>query len=109
MIVDTTVVNMRNAPWDAAIDRTSLFGNPFHIGKDGNRVEVLAKYRVYFYKRIDEDPEFKQKVLALRGLRLGCHCAPLLCHGMTIAEYIENYYAAREAVKQPNFNPSFKS
>jgi len=89
MIVDTTVVNMHNALWDIAIDRTSPFGNPFHIGKDGGRVEVLAKYRAYFYKRVGEDPEFKQKVLALRGLRLGCHCAPNLCHGMIIVEWLE--------------------
>ena len=98
---------MRSASYDVAIDRTSLFGNPFHLGKDGDRTTVLAKYREYFYKRVDEDPEFKQKVLALRGLRLGCWCAPLLCHGAIIAEYVENYYFAREAVKHPNFNPGF--
>ncbi len=94
---------MRTSEYDVAIDRSSPFGNPFYIGTDGGRTEVLEKYRTYFYDRVGEDPEFKQKVLALRGLRLGCHCAPNLCHGAIIAEYIENYYTARDAVKPMDF------
>lgn len=98
-MVDTTVVNMRTSDYDVAVDRSSPFGNPFHLGKDGGRTEVLAKYREYFYERVEKDEDFKRKVLALRGKRLGCWCAPLLCHGAIIAEYVENYYALRDAVK----------
>ena len=100
---DTTVVNIHNAEYDVAIDRSTLFGNPFYLGKDGDRVTVLAKYREYFNKRVQEDADFKRRVLALRGMRLGCHCAPKLCHGGIIAEYIELYYAARDAVKSINY------
>ena len=86
---ETTVVNMRTAKYDVAVDRSSPFGNPFHLGKDGDRAAVLAKYREYFHERIEKDPEFRRKVLTLRGLKLGCWCAPLLCHGMIIAEWLE--------------------
>jgi len=100
---ETTVVNMRNASYDVAIDRSSPFGNPFHLGKDGDRAVVLEKYRAYFYKRVEEDEDFKRKVLTLRGRKLGCWCAPLLCHGGIIVEYIENYYALRDAAKPMDF------
>lgn len=90
-IVDTVVVNMRTTSnYDVAIDRTSPFGNPYHLGKDGDRQVVLQKYREYFYRRCANDPEFRRRVLALKGLRLGCWCAPMLCHGMVIVEYIES-------------------
>lgn len=90
-IVDTVVVNMRTTTnYDVAIDRTSSFGNPFHLGKDGDRQVVLQKYREYFYKRCEADPEFRRRVMQLRGKRLGCWCAPMPCHGMIIVEYIES-------------------
>ena len=94
-VVDTTVVNMRTSAFDVMIDRSSPFGNPFHVGKDGDRVIVLAKYRRYFYERVENDVDFRTQVLALRGKRLGCWCAgtgrrgPQLCHGMIIVEWLE--------------------
>ena len=30
------------------IGRPSVFGNPFHIGRDGTREEVVAKHREWF-------------------------------------------------------------
>ena len=88
-MIDTTVVNMRTAQHDVAIDRSSPFGNPYHLGKDGDRTTVLAKYRDYFYRRVEQDPVFRERVLTLRGKRLGCWCAPNLCHGAIIAEWLE--------------------
>lgn len=90
MQIDTTVVNMRTSKYDVVIDRTSPFGNPFHLGVDGDRTTVLAMYREYFERRVADDAEFRRKVLTLRGKRLGCWCAPQLCHGMIIAEWLEN-------------------
>lgn len=72
----------------AYIGRPSVFGNPFVIGKDGDRDEVIAKFREYFYKRIEEDPEFREKVEGLRGMNLGCFCAPYPCHGDVYLEYL---------------------
>ena len=91
----TTIVNLRRKRgqlrpvYDVKIDRSTVFGNPFEIGRDGDRNQVVEKYKEYFYKRIQTDLLFKQKVLELKGLTLACWCAPLLCHGMVIAEYLE--------------------
>ena len=90
-IVDTTVVNMRLSTYDVAIDRSSPFGNPFHLKYESERGTVLQQYREYFLARVEADPEFRKLVLALRGKRLGCHCAPKLCHGMIIAEWLETH------------------
>lgn len=103
---DTTVVNMRLSAYDVAIDRSGPFGNPFHLRSEGERGTVLHQYREYFYNRVDIDPEFRTAVLALRGKRLGCHCAgdgkrpPRLCHGMIIVEWLETV-AANECADEP--------
>jgi len=36
------------------IGRPSLLGNPFQIGRDGTREDVIAKYRVWLWRRIGE-------------------------------------------------------
>jgi hypothetical protein len=89
----TTVVNMStySAPFGRVpIDRCSPFGNPYNIGPDGTREQVIEKYREYFYDRLTKDPCFKAIVHRLRGCALGCRCKPLPCHGDVIAEYLNN-------------------
>ena len=70
-------------PGDVRIDRGSKWGNPFHIGKDGNRDQVCDKYQQYF----------EQSNLDIRELidakRLFCWCAPLRCHGDYLKKRIE--------------------
>lgn len=63
------------------IMRGSLFGNPFIIGKDGTREEVILKYKHWLYKRVREDQEFYRLVESLYHKDLCCCCAPLACHG----------------------------
>lgn len=72
------------------IGRGSLFGNPFKIGKDGTRAEVLDKYIQYFIHRIQTDEYFKNAVLSLAGCCLGCFCKPDACHGDVICEFLNN-------------------
>ena len=86
------VLNKRTDPIPegaAYVGRPSIFGNPFVIGKDGSRKEVVEKYRRRFEEMLN-DPGF---VLALEGLRsataLVCWCAPLECHVSVIVEYLE--------------------
>ncbi len=86
----TTIVNKYREPFDIYIGRPSLFGNPYRIGPDGSREDVIQKYREYFYHRLETDPVFKRDVLNLRGKRLGCYCKPQACHGDVIAEYLNN-------------------
>ena len=71
------------------IDRRSLFGNRFIIGKDGTREEVIEKYKRDFYNRLENEWGFKEWVLTLKGGTLGCWCTPLPCHGDVIIDYLE--------------------
>lgn len=88
----TTVVNMRHTEqWDQCIDRRTIFGNPFKIGKDCTREESIARYRAMFYRLIKNSKSFKEQVLALKGKRLGCWCKPKPCHGDVIVEYLGHH------------------
>ena len=86
----TVIVNMRHEKCDVRCDRASIFGNPFKIGIDGTRVEVVDKYGRYFAKKI-RDQKFKNQVLLLKGKKLGCWCAPDRCHLEWIVAYLESY------------------
>ncbi|MGD9843920.1 MAG: DUF4326 domain-containing protein [Variibacter sp.] len=59
------------------IGRPSKWGNPFVIGRDGSRAEVIAKYRAW----IVAQPALMNSLDELRGRDLVCWCAPLACHG----------------------------
>jgi hypothetical protein len=59
------------------IGRPSMWGNPFAIGKDGTRAEVVAKYECW----IVEQQRLRAQLDRLRGRHLICWCAPLACHG----------------------------
>ena len=65
------------------IDRFTDWGNPFEVGKDGDRYEVCIHYaRHYFpYKK-----SLHGRVEGLRGKVLGCHCHPKQCHGDFLAD-----------------------
>ncbi len=74
------VVNIKNNPSDldyVYIGRPSKWGNPFVIGRDGNRDEVVRKYLDY----ILENQNLLNDLHELKGKNLGCYCAPELCHG----------------------------
>jgi hypothetical protein len=78
----TKVVHCKHDTFDVYIGRPSIWGNPFKIGKDGDRAEVIAKYRAYIQNR----PELLAQVRQLKGKVLGCWCKPLPCHGDVLAE-----------------------
>ena len=58
------------------IDRRTAWGNPFILGKDGDRGTVIEKYANYLTK----NPSLKNKSQDLRGKLLGCWCYPEDCH-----------------------------
>jgi hypothetical protein len=62
----------------------SIWGNPFHIGKDGTREEVIEKYRQYILSK----PELLAQLESLRGKTLGCWCSPQACHGDVLVELL---------------------
>lgn len=65
------------------IGRPTKWGNPFVVGKDGTREEVIAKYRDWLTKKKDL-VEFARCELA--GKNLVCFCAPKACHGDVLIE-----------------------
>jgi hypothetical protein len=92
----TSVVHVRTEECDVYIGRAckgwkaSKWANPFHIGKDGTREQVIEKYRYYVLATphlVAALPELKDKVL-------GCWCNPLPCHGDVLVELVNNLSAA---------------
>lgn len=82
----TTVVNVKHDDCDVLVDRQTIFGNPFIIGKDGNRAEVIEKYREWIY----DQPDLIKEIKKLKGKVLGCHCIPKNCHAIIIAEIADS-------------------
>lgn len=75
------VVNLRHEEYDVRIDRRSEWGNRFVIGVHGDREQVIEKYRNWLWQEIRAGRISKKGLADLHGKRLGCHCAPLACHG----------------------------
>ena len=91
--MQTTLINLHNKSkrCDVKIDRTTSFGNFVSvIGRDGDRKQVVEKYRKWFYKKILTDDEFRDRIQALKGKVIGCWCTPLECHGDVIIEYLND-------------------
>ena len=86
----TKVVHCKKEKYDVYIGRPSIFGNPFEIGKDGTRKEVIKLYKKHFYYLLEKDERFKWEVLGLKGKTLGCWCKPQDCHGDVIVEYLND-------------------
>lgn len=67
----------RLPPNTVLIDRTTIWGNPFHLGIDGDRDEVLEKYLSW----LPTQPQLIAKLPLLHGRNLMCWCSPKRCHG----------------------------
>ena len=78
------VVNLRKSNYNIYIGRGSKWGNPFIIGRDGNREEVIKKYREYIMQS-----DLLNDLEELRGKVLGCFCKPKACHGDVLVELLE--------------------
>ncbi|AVH85156.1 hypothetical protein RsoM2USA_228 [Ralstonia phage RsoM2USA] len=66
------------------IGRGSSWGNPFVIGKDGTRAEVVQKY----YEWILQNEKLLSRLDELKGKDLVCFCSPQLCHGDVLLDLI---------------------
>ncbi len=59
------------------VGRGSKWGNPFRIGADGDRANVIAKHEAW----LRDQHELLRALDELRGYDLVCFCAPQPCHG----------------------------
>lgn len=64
----------------------SKWANPFIIGKDGNRQEVIEKYRLW----INSQPNLLQSLSELKDKILSCWCIPEDCHCFILKELAES-------------------
>ena len=79
-MVALKVLNKRRdqIPFDAVyVGRPSRWGNPFVIGRDGTREDVLRKYEEFLTSQPGLIRAIRRE---LRGKDLVCWCAPAACH-----------------------------
>lgn len=92
----TTRVNLRESDYDVYVGRAfhhqgydlpaSIWGNPFVVGRDGTREEVVEQYERYVLTH----PELMERLGELEGQRLGCWCRigdP--CHADVLVRLVE--------------------
>lgn len=83
-MTETRVVHYMAEPYDVYIGRPSKWGNPFRIGRDGTREEVIQKYA----DAVVHNAALMAELPKLRGKTLGCYCKPLACHGDVLVRLI---------------------
>lgn len=79
------------------IGRPSVLGNPYTIGKDGSREDVIKSYRLWLSwqlanadingGKIKRELERIAKIAEGIDVYLICWCAPLPCHGDVLKQY----------------------
>lgn len=89
------VVNIRVEPFDVYGGRAGhgydgYFGNPFRAKSEADRDRVCDLHEKWFLARVERDPVYRRRCLALRGLRVGCFCAPKRCHLDTVARWVNS-------------------
>jgi hypothetical protein len=93
------VVHCKKEPFDVYIGRGrgSVWGNPFKIGEDGEREEVIEKYKQWLV--FGEGRLLIKRLGELEGQTLGCWCADygglsagdgLFCHGQILLKLLQH-------------------
>jgi hypothetical protein len=95
----TKVVNVKKERSDVYIGRMKNtdehFGNPFMIGRDGDRSLVISKFRQWLEGNnyFSVEPARRKWILAnlhvLKDKKLGCFCKPDACHGDVYVELLD--------------------
>jgi hypothetical protein len=83
------VVHCKRDRFDIYIGRGSIYGNPYKIGLDGTRNEVIKKYKDWIVSDRYIPTIYKpsiEEIKLLKGKILGCWCTPKACHGDVLIE-----------------------
>lgn len=96
--------NIRNPPkspdWPkyryVKVDRSTAVGNPFKIGPDGTRKDVIDKFRDWLPKAYKENERVRSIIDRLVDHELHnecetvllCWCDPLPCHASVIKDFV---------------------
>ena len=85
------VVHCKREPYDVYIGRPSKWGNPFEIGRDGTREQVIEKFREYLIS----NQVLMRDLSELRGKTLGCWCKPEACHGDVLVGMCKSLFVSK--------------
>lgn len=73
------------------VARPSVLGNPFVIGRDGSRKQVIARYRAWLWQQLQQTDSPQRRALEdlleqarRQPLALQCWCHSLPCHAQVI-------------------------
>lgn len=102
-------VNLRNEKYTVYVGRAGrgqhgMFGNPFVVGRDGERGECVRKFAAWFYSS-DPDATYMRDMVRTHIKPtdvLGCFCKPASCHGDIIAAYVNAGYREPPSIPDPN-------
>ena len=73
------------------ITRPNDWGNPYMIGKHGNRSQVCMLFDHLMRTRM-QDPVWVERLRKLsQAPGLACVCSPQQCHGDVIIKYMKEY------------------
>lgn len=73
----------KTVPGAVYVGRPIRWGNPFVLGRDGDRATVIARYRSWLLAQPDLVAAARRD---LAGKDLICWCAPLACHADVLRE-----------------------
>lgn len=88
LIPPIKIVHCKKEKYDVYVGRPSKWSNPFKIGEDGTREEVIEKYK----KWILTQPQLLDSLWELENRILGCWCHPQRCHAEILIELFEEKY-----------------
>jgi hypothetical protein len=84
----------KNTTDEVYIGRGSIWGNPYKIGRDGDRMDVIDKYEELMRQRMLNDKDlWIENLKKLDGKTLVCFCKPHDCHGDTLSYLV---YVAKD-------------
>ncbi|MDV3002444.1 MAG: hypothetical protein N5P05_004099 (plasmid) [Chroococcopsis gigantea SAG 12.99] len=76
--------------------KASVLMNKFVIGKDGNREEVIEKYKKWLWMEFKKGGEVYEELVRIgkkvkegESVELVCYCVPMGCHGNVVKRCIE--------------------
>jgi len=85
MLKETKVVNIKTYKGEyIPIHRGTIWGNPYRIGVDGTRDEVIDRYEKYLRTSLLLLADLPK----LEGETLGCFCKPKRCHGDVLVKLL---------------------
>ena len=83
----TRIINLNTDSADEQtvyIGRPSKWGNPYRVGIDGSKTEVLVLYK----QHVLSTPDLINSLSELDGKTLACWCKPAKCHRDVLVELL---------------------